>query len=192
MTSLKSLLYDKKTSAVKIIENLDMSMYSLQNKKINPMAFASNKKVLLLHPANEPRDSNDSCLDQGRIVHQNIFIMSVICLSLCFLRDPVDLGIIAKGTYDFRRIKKRISQIEKKYPNTYSILCSLLLNLPEQIRYIDALKEISYERRSFKKENRSSQSIEIRSIEKAERKKKHKKLSELREAKLNSRHSNGS
>ena len=122
-----------------------------KNKKVNVLGLSSNKKTLPLHPANEIRETGDSCLDSFKVAHQNIFALGIICLSLCFLRDPTDLGVIAKGSYDFRKLKKRIDQIAKKYPKTHSVLNSLLLLNCDQIRYIDALKELSYERRSFTK-----------------------------------------
>ena len=104
------------------------------------MGLASNKKILPFHPANEPREACDSCMDPCRIVHQNIFILCLMCLSLCFLTDLPELGIISKGNYDFKKISKRTSQIGKKFPNTHKVLSSLLLSMPNQLKYIDALK----------------------------------------------------
>ena len=63
-----------------------------------------------------------------------------MCLSLCYLTDLSELGIISKGNYDFKKINKRVSQIAKKFPNTHKVLSSLLVSTPTQIKYIDALK----------------------------------------------------
>lgn len=39
-----------------------------------------------LHPLNEPKDVCDVCLDNEKIIHQNLFILGLISLGLCWMR----------------------------------------------------------------------------------------------------------
>lgn len=67
------------------------------------------KKSLPLHPLNEPRDVCDVCLPAEKVAHQNLFVLGIVCLGLCWGRDPLELGIYGgggngKGGYNFGKI----------------------------------------------------------------------------------------
>ncbi len=62
---------------------------------------SSNKKYLPLHPDNEPKDVCDVCLEQDKVTHQNLFTLGLICIGLCWMKDPLELGVFGKNGYNF-------------------------------------------------------------------------------------------
>ena len=59
------------------------------------------------------------CIQKDKVAFQNLFTLGLIALGLCFLREPIELGIFGKGNYNFPKLAKRLGQIKKKYPKTH-------------------------------------------------------------------------
>ena len=47
------------------------------------------QKIMPLHPLNEPKDVCDVCLSSEKIAHQNLFTLGLICIGLCWMKDPL-------------------------------------------------------------------------------------------------------
>ena len=67
------------------------------------------------------------CIQKDKVAFQNLFTLGLIALGLCFLREPIELGIFGKGNYNFPKLAKRLGQIKKKYPKTHKLCKGLLL-----------------------------------------------------------------
>ena len=53
------------------------------------------------------------CIQKDKVAFQNLFTLGLIALGLCFLREPIELGIFGKGNYNFPKLAKRLGQIKK-------------------------------------------------------------------------------
>ena len=51
-----------------------------------------------------------------------MFVMGLICIGLCWMKQPLELGILNNGRYNFEKIEKRINQIKNKFPQVYKVL----------------------------------------------------------------------
>jgi hypothetical protein len=164
---MKMLLYDKESKSVKLMENQEMIIHSQiltakstqtnpsnpRKKQLNIINLLGSKKYLPLHPDNEPKDVCDVCLDQEKVTHQNLFALGLICLGLCWMKEPLELGIYSKGGYIFEKIYKRISQIKNKYPLINKILIYFINNKNpiKKYGYLDILSEIYSRKKSMSK-----------------------------------------
>jgi hypothetical protein len=58
-------------------------------KQLNIICLIGSKKIMPLHPLNEPKDVCDVCLSSEKIAHQNLFTLGLICIGLCWMKDPL-------------------------------------------------------------------------------------------------------
>lgn len=66
------------------------------------------------------------CINNEKICFQNLFTLGLLALGLCFLREPMELGIYNKNCYNFQKLTKRLGQVREKYPKTHKICKTLL------------------------------------------------------------------
>lgn len=60
-----------------------------KKKQINIINLLGSKKMLPLHPLNEPRDVCDVCLPVEKVTHQNLFVLGIMCIGLCWMKEPL-------------------------------------------------------------------------------------------------------